>query len=168
MKAGAAGRGVSVQTLFVKDYGDSQAAVLNEEFLNRIGEFRHAARVFAFSRIAGPADLAKSMAFLEGGLSFWKIEIAVGIHQRLRFRIQMQSICAAFSSSVIRDKRSLTLRAEGRLAFLYTSAALRLRDASAVCFFMRTTPLCCRLALPQHENIPLLVQNTAHAIERSS
>ena len=72
-----------MQTLLVKKHGNSQAAVLDEKLLNRIGELRHAARVLTFSRIAGAAHLAKSVSFLEGRLGFLKGEIAVGIHQRL-------------------------------------------------------------------------------------
>ena len=72
---------VAVQTLFMKNHGDPQPRVLDEESLNRVGEFRRAAGVPAGSRVAGAADLADPAPILEGRLGFRKIEVAVGVDE---------------------------------------------------------------------------------------
>ena len=84
-KAGAADGRVAVQALLVKDHGDAEPAVLDEELLDGVGEFRHAARVLALAGIAGTAHLAEPASLFESGLGFGRVEIAVGIHQRLGF-----------------------------------------------------------------------------------
>jgi len=66
-----------------KDDRNSQAAVLDEKSLDRVGQFRHAARVLALARVAGPAYLANSVPVPKGRLRLLEIEVAAGVYECL-------------------------------------------------------------------------------------
>ena len=78
-------RGLAVQTFFVKNQGNAQAAVFDKEFLDRISEFGHAPRVLALSGVAGSPDLPKPVSLFESSFGFSKIEIAIAIEQQFGF-----------------------------------------------------------------------------------
>ena len=54
-------RGVAVQTLFVEDYRNAEAAVFQKEPLDVVRQFRRPARVKSFSSIARPPYLPQAV-----------------------------------------------------------------------------------------------------------
>ena len=107
-KAGAADGRVAVQAFLVEDHRNAEAAVLDEEFLDGVGQLRHAAGVLALAGIAGAADLAEAVAVFEGRLAFAGSKLPSASTSVSAFCCQTHIICAAFSSSVMRESRSLT------------------------------------------------------------
>src|ERR1035441_2069501 len=59
-----------------KHHRDAEPAVLKEKFLDGVGQFGHFARIFAFARVAGAADLAESVPLFEGGFGLLEVEVA--------------------------------------------------------------------------------------------
>jgi len=95
-------RCVSVQAFLMEHDRDSQAAVLEEELLNGIGQFSHPACRLSLPRFSRRAagvtrspDLPQAVAFFESDLRLGKVELARRIHQLLRLFCQTQTICAA-------------------------------------------------------------------------
>ena len=80
-------RRVAVQALFVKNHGDAQPALLDEELLNGVGELGHLPRVLAAAGIARPADLPQAVAVSEIGPRFLQIEVALLIEQQRRLAL---------------------------------------------------------------------------------
>ena len=71
-KAGAVGRGVAVQAFLVKHDGDAEPRILEEEFLDRVGELGHLrGPLRAAARVAGPAHLAEAARCREKLSSLW-------------------------------------------------------------------------------------------------
>ena len=83
-KAGSRRSGVTVQTLFMKDHGNAQAAVFQEELLDGVGQLGHAAGIFAAAGVRGAANLADTATVLEGSLGFGEVEVALFVDQLLR------------------------------------------------------------------------------------
>ena len=106
---------MAMQTLLVKNHRDSQAAVLDEELLDRVGEFRHAARVLALARVAGAADLAQSAAILKCGLGLLQIKIAFAIDQGLWLLLpDTEHLCGFFLQRHAREQISHSVRSGQR------------------------------------------------------
>ena len=59
-EACAVRRRVAVQAFLVEHHRNAETAVLEEEFLDGVGQLGHAARVFAAAGVARPAHLAQS------------------------------------------------------------------------------------------------------------
>ena len=78
---------VAVQALFVKNHGNAQPALLDEELLNGVGELGHLPRVLAAARIARPADLSQAVAVSEIGTGFLQTEVALLIEQQRRLAL---------------------------------------------------------------------------------
>ncbi len=75
---------VSVQAFFVENDRNSQAAVLQEKFLDFVGEFRGFARVLAFAGVAGTGHLSEAVTLFENLLWPSGVEIAVVVQHGIR------------------------------------------------------------------------------------
>ncbi len=82
-EAGAIGRGMPVEALFVKDDGNAEARVLEEELLDGVGELGHLAGVAAAAGVGGTAHLAEAAATAEGFLRLRLIELALFVDEFL-------------------------------------------------------------------------------------
>src|ERR1043166_545719 len=65
----------------MKDHGNAQPTLLDEELLNGVRERCLTARVFPTAGVAWPTDLSEAVAVSECASGFVRIEIAVGIDQ---------------------------------------------------------------------------------------
>ena len=141
-KAGSIRRRVAVQALLVEDHRNAQAAVLEEELLDGVGQLGHAASVLAAAGIARPADLSQSAAVAKRLLRLLEIEVALRIHQRLGLRLpDAQHLRGLFLQ---RHPREQVLDAPGggqTGVFIsgsgFAGGSRRLRTS---CFFMRSIP----------------------------
>ena len=93
---------MSMQTFFVENDRNFQAAVFQEKFLDFVGEFRGFARVFAFACVAGTGHLSEAISFFEKCFGFLSSKLPSSSSMVFGRSRQMQIICAAFSSSVMR------------------------------------------------------------------
>ena len=73
-----------MQALFVEHDRDSQAAVFEEELLDRIGQHGHLASFLAATGIARPANLPQASPIAKRLLRLLEIEVALRIQHRLR------------------------------------------------------------------------------------
>ncbi len=83
-EAGSVRRRVPVQALLMENHRDPEPAILEKEPLDRIGKLRHASRLLAAARIAGPSHLAQSTLVAKGFFRLREIEISFFVDKRLR------------------------------------------------------------------------------------
>jgi hypothetical protein len=82
---------MAMQTFLVEKNGNAEAGVLDEEFLDGVGQLGHLARRSAQPRggrwrasVAGTANLSEPQSFREGSTRLGWIKIAFGINEYLR------------------------------------------------------------------------------------
>src|SRR5215467_6402902 len=80
-KAGRIYGCLTVQTFFVKDYGNTQTALFQKELLNCIGKLGCGARADPAGCVAVTPNLAQPVSFLEMLARLLQIELPFCVHQ---------------------------------------------------------------------------------------
>ncbi len=75
---------MTVQTFFVENDRNSEAAVFNKELLDGVRQLGHGARLQAWARVTGPPHLSYTVPAAKRFFGLLRVERSVGVDERIR------------------------------------------------------------------------------------